>query len=120
MIMPLIERKRMATGHGNCDKLSVSTRSTDHARRESPSSGANLPRLTKQDALRARSQFVAPLQASLHELRSRRQVAEHLGISREMVRLIEVDALHKIACRLKHLALVDSIPSSLIPHPSSP
>jgi hypothetical protein len=47
-------------------------------------------------------------------------VAEHLGISREMVRLIEVDALHKIACRLKHLALVDSIPSSLIPHPSSP
>ena len=119
MIMPLIERKRMATGNGNCDKLSVSTRSTDHARRESPSSGT-LSRLTKQDALRARSQFVAPLQASLHELRSRRQVAEHLGISREMVRLIEVDALHKIACRLKHLALVDSIPSSLIPHPSSP
>jgi DNA-directed RNA polymerase sigma subunit (sigma70/sigma32) len=32
-------------------------------------------------------------------------VAEHLGISREMVRLIEVDALHKIACRLKHLAI---------------
>jgi DNA-directed RNA polymerase sigma subunit (sigma70/sigma32) len=106
MIMPLIERKRMATGNGNCDKLSVSTRSTDHARRESPSSGTNfLSRLTKQDALRARSQFVAPLQASLHELRSRRQVAEHLGISREMVRLIEVDALHKIACRLKHLAI---------------
>ena len=106
MIMPLIERKRMATGpHEIVTNPRILPGNTDHARRESPSSGANLPRLTKQDALRARSQFVAPLQASLHELRSRRQVAEHLGISREMVRLIEVDALHKIACRLKHLAI---------------
>jgi hypothetical protein len=42
-----------------------------------------------------------------------------LHCSPETVRQTEVAALHKIACRLKHLALVDSIPSSLIPHPSS-
>ena len=108
----------MATGHVNCDKSNYPPGQTDHARRESPSS-VTLSRRTKKDALRDRSKSVADLQAALPELRSRRQVAEHLGVSREMVRLIEVDALHKIACRLKHCALVDSIPSSLIPHPSS-
>jgi hypothetical protein len=39
MIMPLIERKRMATGNGNCDKFPYPPGATDHARRESPSSG---------------------------------------------------------------------------------
>ena len=37
--MPLIERKRMATGNGNCDKFPYPPGNTDHARRESPSSG---------------------------------------------------------------------------------
>lgn len=41
--MTLMERKPMATGHGDCDEIYLSSRQSDHARRESPSSVAHFP-----------------------------------------------------------------------------
>jgi hypothetical protein len=107
MNTPLMERKPMATGpHEIVTNPRILPGNTDHARRESPSSGAICYRpRDKQDVLRDRSSLVAPLQAALGEVHTRREVAQYLGISRSMVRVIEVHALHKIACRLKHLAL---------------
>ena len=99
MIMPLIERKRMATGHGNCDKLSVSTRSTDHARRESPSSGTlSLSRQERQHVC----DCTAPLDLDPATGKSRYRIAS-ATVCRRCYELQRRYEFHEYSSRRRHL-----------------